>query len=463
MIMMIGIIRYNSKAIATNGKKRFFPFDPIDKQNTLDSEGNKRQIMVASQKKTKIAQWAIVTLLPNSSNSLYKATIVEILGAVHQQEIERIALLRHYTVLPRKYPRETQDDVIKRGLEKDDILKKIQIRDLTYLNTFSIDDESTLDVDDAISIEYLSNSEAIIGIHIAFVGCEFSPTSTLGQHVLKHCASVYTSTKEYPLLHPSLSHDNLSLVQDQDRFVVSLLIHIDIKTNKRLQTEHCFAKIRNKNKTSYTQFNIDETKEKIILQNYTKVKDATDIVASLMIEYNTYFAHLTNCILRTQQTDLPAQYVLVNGEQNYNHASLNLDKYTHATSPIRRVIDIIIQWVLIYGSNIRESIQEYYPNYIDHINEQSTKIKRCHRDSTLLDLVYRAKQDGGFSVDVTILERRADAFKAEIKIYNGTFRTWFPITGSLIAELEEIKEDKFSAQLCGYHKNGFPRLLLKSI
>ena len=420
---LVGIISFNSKSIVTDGKKTFFPFTSFDKTQVY---------LVASKKKTNTAHWAIVAPL-NSD----KASIVEILGAVHQIEIERQALLRHYQVLPRRYPK-----------SPDFKLKDLPFEDLTHLDAFSIDSESTLDVDDCISITESTN-ETVIGIYIALVGGYFPPDSLLGKHVLEHCSSVYTSTKEYPLLHPDLSHGEFSLLQGRKRKVIALKIHL--RDNQVVKKEHCYAIIINKDKTTYKKF--DQDRRKGVLSNYTGKTSSEDIVAQLMIEYNSYFGSLTK-LIRIQNEDMPAKYVINNGENPTLHTSLGIHSYAHATSPIRRIADIITQWQLIYGEDILESIN------LQHINEHCLRITHSHRDTTLLDLVYQTKKDT-VETKIRVLEKNSKSFKGEVELPNSKIRVWFPITNSLLSELETPLLDEFVGTIHGYHQGGFPKLRVK--
>lgn len=418
---MIGIIAYDSKSITTNGKKKFYPFYPLDKSLEV--------IKVSSNKKTKLAHWAVIK----------DKSIQEILGPVHQLDVERMALLRHYQILPRRYPKVSLNPI------------EIDFKDLTHHNAFSLDDESTQDVDDCISVEVISPSEYIIWVYIAFIGFQFTPESPLGIHALRHNASVYAPNKEYPLFHRDLSHRDFSLLEGEVRPVIALKIHI---TSEKKTLQYCFAKIKNQNKSTYQAYDKIDTPEKNILQDYTGENSSKDIIAKLMIEYNQYFGNLIKGIIRVQKPDLPAKYVL--SKEDTIHSSLGLSNYTHATSPIRRVVDLINQWCLLDPSRIT-----YFSTHLEEINSHSNEIKRCHRNLDLLELVYLTKFQE-VTVQVKILEKRSDSFWAEIEFEDKTLRIWFPITDSLIMDLSEFEiSDKFEAILCGYHRKGFPKLRLK--
>jgi exoribonuclease R len=67
------------------------------------------------------------------------------------------------------------------------------------------------------------------------------------------------------------------------------------------------------------------------------------------------------------------------------HSSLNLTGYTHMTSPIRRLVDLIGQEIYYTGSSLFISKN---PNILDSINLQSKAIKYLERDINKLKLAH---------------------------------------------------------------------------
>ncbi|AWV88391.1 ribonuclease catalytic domain-containing protein [Bradymonas sediminis] len=94
-------------------------------------------------------------------------------------------------------------------------------RDATEILTFSIDDISTRDIDDALSVEFLEDGGFRVGVHIADpsarvpVGCE------LDADARARGTSVYLPTGNYPMFSPELSHGLMSLVAGELRPSVS--------------------------------------------------------------------------------------------------------------------------------------------------------------------------------------------------------------------------------------------------
>jgi exoribonuclease-2 len=97
---------------------------------------------------------------------------------------------------------------------------------LTALPLFSIDSETTRDIDDALSIE-MAGTSCQVGIHIADVAAHIAPGSQLDKEAAERTASLYLPDGTIPMFPPLLSEDALSLVDGQNRFAISIIIHFD--------------------------------------------------------------------------------------------------------------------------------------------------------------------------------------------------------------------------------------------
>jgi exoribonuclease R len=126
---------------------------------------------------------------------------------------------------------------------------------------------------------------------------------------------------------------------------------------------------------------------------YTK---SHEFIEKLMIKYNEYAANeyvANKCtsekqeqtVFRTQSAseiddDWPEEYrfLLANSAryslESIGHHSMGLEKYTHATSPMRRYADVIVQR-LLKGIKI-DNLDEI----VDQINEKCAEVKKFYRD-----------------------------------------------------------------------------------
>ena len=94
---------------------------------------------------------------------------------------------------------------------------------------FTIDPSSSLDLDDALTIEKTSPTTFLVGIHIADVSFFVKPDSPLDYEAFLRCTSYYPEEgqQNIPMLPRELSEFHFSLLPDQDRLTVSVFITLD--------------------------------------------------------------------------------------------------------------------------------------------------------------------------------------------------------------------------------------------
>ena len=94
---------------------------------------------------------------------------------------------------------------------------------------FTIDPPSSLDLDDALTIEKTSPTTFLVGVHIADVSFFVKPGSPLDNEAFLRCTSYYPGEgqENIPMLPRELSEFHCSLLPDQDRLTVSVFITLD--------------------------------------------------------------------------------------------------------------------------------------------------------------------------------------------------------------------------------------------
>ena len=123
--------------------------------------------------------------------------------------------------------------------------------DLTRINTFSIDDASTLDIDDALSFEE-HHDFFIIYVHITDVASVIKPGTAIDLEAKRRGRSIYLPEGKSPMLPKSLSENSLSLKQGEIRPAVSFKIKLSLDGN----IIDCSAQtslIKNDRKMSYDE------------------------------------------------------------------------------------------------------------------------------------------------------------------------------------------------------------------
>ena len=101
-----------------------------------------------------------------------------------------------------------------------------QFEDLTALETLTIDDVDTNEIDDALSVTE-QDGNVLIGIHIADAGYYACPHSLLDKSALARGTTIYLPSGKFPMLPPVISEDKASLIAGEDRPALSFFVRID--------------------------------------------------------------------------------------------------------------------------------------------------------------------------------------------------------------------------------------------
>ncbi|WP_269616975.1 ribonuclease catalytic domain-containing protein [Prochlorococcus marinus] len=320
------------------------------------------------------------------------------------------------------------------------------VKDLTHLKTYSIDDNQTLEIDDAISLERISN-QTKLWIHIASPSSYFEYQSAVDMHARKLISTVYLSTKTYYMLPEILIKYVISLSDKEERESLSLgvifnedgtvssseivrsLIKVDFRLNytdadelidyapKEEEDLSIISTILQRRKywrKKLGSMEILESYGKIIVEdNIPKLKiiDPTlsrQLISEAMILYGNIISDftkvnnipvpyrvqeridkLTKPKINEQDNQVLNNFLLKKtlGKSYYSlnplpHSSLGLTSYLHATSPIRRYADLLVNYQLNrYLTNKDLISKEEVQLIIQKINNQGIQnIMRFRED-----------------------------------------------------------------------------------
>ncbi|GAB4406147.1 MAG: RNB domain-containing ribonuclease [Rhodoferax sp.] len=104
------------------------------------------------------------------------------------------------------------------------------------VQAFSIDDSSTTEIDDALSVQGLGSAQVVVGIHIAAPGLAIAPDSAIDQVARSRWSTVYMPGHKITML-PDELVQRYTLAQGQDCPAVSLYATFDANTLDLLGTE----------------------------------------------------------------------------------------------------------------------------------------------------------------------------------------------------------------------------------
>ena len=279
--------------------------------------------------------------------------------------------------------------------------------DITKLELFSIDDENTKDMDDALSVELL-NDKTRIGVHISNVTSVIESSSYLDKEALKRGETIYLAEGNISMFPSEVVDKLLTLSEKNMRKAVSLFVTFDADFNIS-NYEFIQTKIKVKRNISYKEANESFLKSQqgkrlleiakvlrekrikngaVILQLptmkisvdddtvksvsiYSMTTDAHNIIAEFMILLNNlagrYFAeNKIPAIFRSQientsedinsldrESDLfPTQVIKFLRPTKITtiaepHKFLGIDAYVQISSPIRRYLDLVLQRQLV--------------------------------------------------------------------------------------------------------------------
>jgi len=315
--------------------------------------------------------------------------------------------------------------------DTNEIIEKIRnnpnfsIVDRTEDYVFSIDPEGCLDMDDAFSIKQNDHGNWVISIYIANVFF-WLETFDLWEYITTRVSTIYLPDRNRTML-PSILSDNLcSLFEKQLRFAFCMDIEIDNSGNiitdmKTIKITNTIIKVSKnyyyeepallKNKHYKSLFDI-------IKKQDSKIKDSHDLVEYLMIYMNTKCGkimarekvgifrsvaikrgdvemlndnHLLDIV--KYWNNVSGEYVLYSEQAYLKHDLMGIDTYSHISSPIRRLVDLLNQSIfcihfgLVYNitSNANQFL-DYWLNHIELINKRMRLIKKVQNNCEIMRL-----------------------------------------------------------------------------
>jgi len=313
------------------------------------------------------------------------------------EEDENIHILR--SAVPTVFDKELLEESAFLTRKEISFDKREDLRDLP---TQTIDGPFTRDYDDALSLEVV-DGVLHLGIHIADVAGTILPDSPLDREAALRGLSLYLPRRHVPMIPPNLSEDSLSLKRGCDREALSLLTRFN-SSGELLDYRFVPSVIRVTRQLTYGEINETLGAEALLGKMYRlseqlrqkrmdrgalnislpdiEVKFNLDsslslelvdqntpsriIVAETMILYNHLAARFCRdneipILYRTQEKPSEsvsldeAGYIYYVFQQRRKlsplqidtvpspHCGLGLDVYIHATSPLRRYFDIVVQ------------------------------------------------------------------------------------------------------------------------
>ncbi len=350
-------------------------------------------------------------------------------------------------------------------------------KDLTTLSLMTIDGQSTLDFDDAISIENAGDHYRL-GIHIVDVGQYVKKGDCIDREALSRGSSIYMPDRKIPMLPSGLAEDLCSLKAGELRPAISLFVTID-RSYDITDYEIVPSLINVSKQRTYFDVNIiaDENEDIITLRNIaekfrqnrmaagavqitlpdinvwiggdgeitvSKINRESPgrmLVSEIMIMANWLKArflaeHHMPAIFRAQKSPRERLYKGNKGTlfQNWmqrkllsrfvlnpepeNHSGLGLNAYVTATSPIRKYFDLATQRQIraVFGLESPYTVEEV-DNIIQILEEPMSHVAKIQYNRNRYWLLKYLEKHIGQKEEAIVLYKKRNNYQILLTEY----------------------------------------------
>ena len=309
------------------------------------------------------------------------------------------------------------------------IKNKYNVRQNTPEYVFTIDPEHTTDFDDALSITELYPNAVKISVHISNVAIILDHFE-LWKYISNRTSTIYLPDQPRHMLPSSLSQKTCSLIQGNERIVLSM----EMCFNK--ETKEVYGVGFKNNIVSVSRNYVYEEKELLENEFYRMLYDTTrqidssvsnshELVAYWMLRMNSecgkhlwkHKVGIYKTLTVNKNKEIPEGFsenvsrTICNWNNtiskyegfgiNLKHDLMNVDNYCHITSPIRRIVDIVNQLLFMKYvlsddlkrssmSNFSEDADNFCNKWmykIEFINVNMKNIRKIQIDCGLLDRI----------------------------------------------------------------------------
>lgn len=175
-----------------------------------------------------------------------------VLGRAGDPGVDVLSVMHQFD-LPQEFPDAVRQQVANMGLTVTEADLKGRM-DLRGQQIVTIDGPDAKDLDDAISVERLSNGNYRLGVHIADVGHYVRAGSPLDREAYERGTSVYLLDRVLPMLPKDLSNGICSLNPRVDRLTLTVLMEID-RNGKVVHEEIAESVIHSQERMTYGEVN----------------------------------------------------------------------------------------------------------------------------------------------------------------------------------------------------------------
>ena len=211
----------------------------------------------------------VVKLLNRVDNHIFKGEVTKIIGHVNDPGVDILSIAAKHDIND-EFTEEVMYEVDKLPSEvlEEEYIGRTDLRDKMI---FTIDGDDTKDIDDAISLDILSNGNYKLGVHIADVSHYVKEDTELDKEAYDRGTSVYLADRVIPMLPHKLSNGICSLNPNADRLAISCEMEID-STGEVVDYEIFESVVKSNIQMTYKKVN-KILEEDIIPEGYEKYVD----------------------------------------------------------------------------------------------------------------------------------------------------------------------------------------------
>jgi len=281
---------------------------------------------------------------------------------------------------------------------------------------FSIDPQGCKDRDDALSIVKTEDPNIFhISVYIAnvWVWLEYFDLWHLWREMV--ASTIYLPDKNRHMLPTTLTETVCSLDKNKPclAIVMDFEVNTHLKTIRPIKTTQTCIYVNNYDYES--KLLLWKNQHYQLLLNITremdpKIGDSHDVVAYWMMQMNIHMAKdlyekkmgifrtaksreepetdtdpdPTIPFLRIWEQRISGEYVLYDPSKSFHHCILDVPIYTHFTSPIRRMVDLVNQIVWVGKYDLKDMSETESERFIEKINRESKSIRKIQNECELL-------------------------------------------------------------------------------
>lgn len=305
--------------------------------------------------------------------------VIEILGHKDDVGTDILSIARQYE-LPEKFSQDslTIASSVMQEVTAADITGR---KDLRGQKIITIDGADAKDLDDAVSLEKLSNGNYLLSVHIADVSQYVTEGSPLDEEALQRGTSVYLVDRVIPMLPTELSNGICSLNPKVDRLTLSVFMEID---DIGKVVEHSFAET------------VIRTAERMVYSDVSRMLENKDD------ELNSKYSHLIDMLREMEKL----MHVLYNRrlrrgsiDFDFDESKITLDikgKPKDIKVYERGIADRIIEeFMLVCNETVAEHIDWKKLPFVFRIHPEPDVKKMLEFNEFLNNFGYRLKGASG--------------------------------------------------------------------